>query len=65
MGSPEDYRRKVLELVLRAGEMTIPEYRAQCLATAAAWQDLALHAAMVERLRVEGDFKSSNTAPPR
>ena len=57
MGSIEDYRRKAAELVSRAGELTIPEHRAQCLATAAAWRDLALYAVMVERLRIDGDFK--------
>jgi hypothetical protein len=33
MGSIEEYRRKAAELVLRAGKMTIPEHRAECLAT--------------------------------
>ena len=51
MGSIEDYRRKVAELVALAGQAATPEDRAHLLATAAGWRDLILHTALVERLQ--------------
>jgi len=54
MGSIEDYRRKVAELVVLAGEAATPEDRAHLLVTAAGWRDLILHTASMERLQAEG-----------
>jgi len=54
MGSIEDYRRKVAELVVLAGETATPEHRALLLATAAGWRDLILHTANMERFQAAG-----------